>query len=98
MTVSTGNDLEDIDDTELVGELIARFNEGTLDEDQVERLSSIVAAYREETLDRLVDERSGLDEAAAWWKRGDRREALHHLEMALGDNFYGLERLLDGAK
>lgn len=29
-------------------------------------------------------------EASAYWRRGDRREALHKLENALGRDFHGL--------
>lgn len=36
-----------------------------------------------------IDE-DALDEATARWRRGERREALHYLEQALGRDFSGL--------
>jgi len=40
--------------------------------------------------DTAVEDTESLDEARARWRRGDRREALHYLELALGRDFDGL--------
>lgn len=40
--------------------------------------------------DSKVEDIAALDEAVARWRRGDRREALHYLELALGRDFIGL--------
>lgn len=37
-----------------------------------------------------IEDTEALDEAAIRWRRGERREALHHLEIALGRDFSGL--------
>lgn len=37
-----------------------------------------------------IEDRDALDEAVARWRRGEKREALHHLENALGRDFAGL--------
>lgn len=40
--------------------------------------------------DGMIEDRDALDEAVARWRRGEKREALHHLENALGRDFAGL--------
>lgn len=37
-----------------------------------------------------IDDEDALEEARARWSRGEHREALHHLELALGRDFFGL--------
>ena len=43
--------------------------------------------------DTKIEDVAALDEAAVRWRRGDKREALHHLEYALGREFTGLSDL-----
>lgn len=69
-------------DETLVAEIARRVKRGTFDEDMLERLE-IEAGKGVENLDDLQS-------AADWWRRGDRREALHFLELALGRDFDGL--------
>lgn len=40
--------------------------------------------------DTKIEDVDALAEAGHRWRRGDRREALHHLELALGREFCGL--------
>lgn len=40
--------------------------------------------------DGMIEDRDALDEAVARWRRGEKREALHHLENAPGRDFAGL--------
>lgn len=46
--------------------------------------------FIEPSTDQLVDDPEAYANAINYWNRGNRREALHHLELALGRDFIGL--------
>jgi hypothetical protein len=74
--------MSEIGDEALVTEIVRRVKNGAFSEELLEKLE-IEAGRGVEDLDDLQD-------ASDWWRRGDRREALHYLELALGRDFLGL--------
>lgn len=80
---SQGSDLTDRD---LLREFKARFNRGAFDHDDLSFARDFEPAE--------IEDSNAFDEARHRWQRGDKREALHYLEIALGRDFYGLERVM----
>ncbi len=74
--------IAEIADEALVAEIVRRAKRGKFNEALLEKLE-IEAGQGVEDLDDLQN-------ASDWWRRGDKREALHHLELALGRDFIGL--------
>lgn len=79
------DDLAAVDDAKLIAEIIGRNESEALDEDSVEKLIEAPSPDGYE-----FDDHAAIESAADWWRRGDRREALHYLEIALGSDFHGL--------
>lgn len=74
----------DLASEDLIEELSRRYKEGEIDEADFE--GTALAGMGDEVIESLHD----FEEALAWWRRGDKKEALHYLENALGSDFRGL--------
>lgn len=74
--------LSEVADEALIDEITRRVKRGKFDGDLLEKLE-VEAGQGVEGLDDL-------ESASDWWRRGDKREALHYLELALGRDFDGL--------
>jgi len=83
-------DLVRFENAELIEELNRRIGVGKIE--QQELIEEWADGDPEVDADDgpEVDYPPALVDAADWWQRGDRREALHYLEIALGRDFSGL--------
>jgi hypothetical protein len=85
---SAPSPLAQIGNQELLKECKARLADGRLDAEDLDEISAFIETEAPE-----VDSPDDLITAAAWWGRGDKREALHFLEYALGRDFMGIGEL-----
>lgn len=66
------------------------FTDGDLIDEVTRRWAELENDVASDLVAKVIDDVGALEEAADWWRRGDRREALHYLEIALGRDFDGL--------
>ena len=74
--------LSEFSNRELMGEVRLRYAEGKIDDERFQ----VLDFYEDDG----IEDGNARVAAVHRWKRGERRETLHQLELALGRDFIGL--------